>query len=196
MKKICKIDGCGLKHYGRGYCHKHHAKYVYNAHREHNKKCDVEGCENTCRGQYCKFHLRRKSLGVPLTAPKHETMRGENNPNWSGGKSDYKNHYTMKKNRLLKIKQTGGLCEMCGAPGLHIHHKDYFRDNHSIENLIFLCQKCHDDKHRGRFNKSKFTMIYGMNLRQLSIKMNKSISTVRYMHNIGLLKKLQHNGAQ
>lgn len=57
--------------------------------------------------------------------------------------SGYPNHYTMKKNRIIKLKQAKGKCEVCGKPAYVIHHIDFSVDNHKLSNLIILCNHCH-----------------------------------------------------
>ena len=95
--------------------------------------------------------------------------KGKDNFQWKGGVAEYPNHYEMKKNRLLKLKETKGLCEVCQKPAITIHHQDENKENHTLENLIILCQKCHALVHTGRKNKtSKFTRLYGMTLEEMS----------------------------
>lgn len=59
----------------------------------------------------------------------------------------YVKHYEFKKNRLLKLEQTKGLCEICGAIVSDIHHIDKTVTNHDIENLMALCHSCHMKQH-------------------------------------------------
>jgi 5-methylcytosine-specific restriction endonuclease McrA len=61
----------------------------------------------------------------------------------------------MKKNRLLVLERTKGVCEICGSKGEHLHHKDRTKANHDLKNLIFLCTKCHGKKHTGKRNTKK-----------------------------------------
>ncbi len=71
-------------------------------------------------------------------------MIGKNNPRWSGGKgSYYKNHYQLKLNRLEKLKQTKGKCEICPKEAYMVHHKDGDKNNHNLSNLAALCVKHH-----------------------------------------------------
>ena len=66
-------------------------------------------------------------------------------------KPTYPNHHILKKNRLVKLEQTNGLCEVCGAIARHVHHLDKSIDNHDLENLQALCYGCHAKLHpRGR----------------------------------------------
>jgi len=103
----------------------------------------------------------------------------------------YPNHYLMKKNRLLKMKQVGGKCEKCFAEGKEIHHKDGKKDNHSLDNLIFFCKRCHQDIHRGRINKnSEFFRLYGMTRQQVAEKLRCSTTRVWMFHCDGELKDM------
>lgn len=65
-------------------------------------------------------------------------------------KNYYANTRLWLKNRLIKLKQTENKCEVCGikTKRLHIHHKDFSKSNHNIENLIIVCPKCHKNLHR------------------------------------------------
>ena len=64
--------------------------------------------------------------------------------------------------RAIKICSANGLCEKCGAPGKEVHHIIHLTinnvDNHSIslnqDNLILLCNDCHNKEHH-RFGKKK-----------------------------------------
>ena len=64
--------------------------------------------------------------------------------------------------RAIKICSANGLCEKCGAPGKEVHHIIRLTinnvDNPSIslnqDNLILLCNDCHNKEHH-RFGKKK-----------------------------------------
>ena len=57
--------------------------------------------------------------------------------------------------RAAYIEQVHGLCEICGRPGLIVHHKIKLSpaniDNPDItlswDNLMYLCQDCHNAIH-------------------------------------------------
>lgn len=53
--------------------------------------------------------------------------------------------------RLIR-ERAGYRCERCGqeAKRLHIHHKDWSKDNHHPENLQALCVRCHFAVHPRR----------------------------------------------
>lgn len=64
--------------------------------------------------------------------------------------------------RAIKIASASGLCEKCGAIGTEVHHKIHLtHDNVSDpkislnqDNLILLCNECHNRKHE-RFEGKK-----------------------------------------
>lgn len=65
-------------------------------------------------------------------------QRTENNPNWTGGLSSYKD--------LLKRTNTKQACVLCGKDNrkiLCVHHMDRNRKNNNVRNLIWLCRNCH-----------------------------------------------------
>jgi len=74
---------------------------------------------------------------------------GEHNGNWRGGTFMYKNHYLMKLNRIKKLKETKGLCEICGDRAAIVHHIDGSKENHAMENLLAVCRLCHATIHAG-----------------------------------------------
>ena len=106
----------------------------------------------------------------------------------------YPNHYEMKQNRLKVLLRAKGLCEICGRKGKHIHHKDGGRLDHSLENLIFVCLTCHHLIHQGRKNHtSRFIRLYGYNLREISERLNCTISSVSNLHRKNKLKEVLTN---
>jgi 5-methylcytosine-specific restriction endonuclease McrA len=161
-----------------------------------SKKCSVNGCKNEFfrRGYFCRLHFGRiyRNNGVPLDNNIYSS-KGENNVNWKGGVSEYRDHYKMKLVRIEKLKQEKGLCEVCGKLGYEVHHIDESKDNHNPENLILLCHKCHMRFFHSNTNKSKryvskFTQIYGMTIRQIAEKYGGTTSLYYRYHKQGKLK--------
>ena len=137
---------------------------------------------------------RIKGYKVKNTENYQGNSAGEKNGNWNGGISEYPNHYLMKKNRILKLKQTKGLCEICGRRGFQIHHIDDSKDNHSLKNLILVCWRCHCLIHCGRKNKtSKFIRLYGATLEKLSEKLKIPSGTIWKWHTENKLKEFLKN---
>ena len=125
-----------------------------------------------------------------------ERMKGEKNPRWNGGISEYPNHAEMKRNRLQKLKEAKNKCEVCGEEAFCIHHLDGSVDNHSMNNLAVLCKRCHHVLHAGRREvnfsdrpkTSKYIREYGMTLKQMMEQFGGSITRYRNMHQRGELK--------
>lgn len=72
---------------------------------------------------------------------------------------------TWKMARAIKIASAGGCCEKCGDVGIEVHHiihltpQNVSDPNISInqENLMLLCNACHNKEH-GRFEgKAEYT---------------------------------------
>lgn len=66
--------------------------------------------------------------------------------------------------REIKIFDTNGRCERCGALGEEVHHKKRLTlqnvDDTNIslkqENLELLCKKCHNKEHKRFSNQQQF----------------------------------------
>ena len=77
-------------------------------------------------------------------------IRGEETPNWQGGKSH--EIYPVEFDNLLKKRiriRDHFTCQYCGvhqrelSEVLHSHHIDYNKENNEDDNLISLCRVCH-----------------------------------------------------
>ena len=100
-----------------------------------------------------------------------ESMVGVNNPAYNGG--------TAKGTQKRECVRAGRpcVCTWCGKegklrPGAHesstptcsldLHHKDHNEDNVSLDNLVYLCPKCHKLEtalwHIRKFKKAKVTV--------------------------------------
>jgi len=102
--------------------------------------------------------------------------KGEKNPRWNGGTSEYPNHYEFKKNRREALRRTKGACARCGEYAEVVHHKDGNKANHSIENLEPLCSKCHWLEHPHARGSQKYKKIYGKTLKELAKEAGISVS--------------------
>lgn len=71
---------------------------------------------------------------------KNETFVGENNKNWKYGENSesYRN--------ILRRSNVPVLCKICRNKDnrvLIVHHKDGYRKNNQLSNLVWLCCNCH-----------------------------------------------------
>lgn len=71
-------------------------------------------------------------------------LSGEKNPNWRGGISfePYGLGWTIKRKRFIR-ERDGYKCAVCDVSGNIVHHIDYNKKNHELDNLITLCKSCH-----------------------------------------------------
>ena len=104
-----------------------------------------------------------------------KAMKGENNPRWNGGNSQYPNHAELKRIRIEILKRTKGRCEICGKIAKIVHHIDGDKGNQSIDNLMALCRNCHIPLHQeddptsiNKGRPTKYGLIYGMPLKKIS----------------------------
>lgn len=128
---------------------------------------------------------------------KRKSFIGKNNPRWNGGVSEYPNHVEMKRNRLLKLAESKNKCEICGEDAFCVHHLDGSFDNHSLDNLVVLCHRCHLVLHNDRFERnhslkqktSKYIREYGLTLEGMAAKYGGSATRYFYLHRIGELHR-------
>ena len=111
-------------------------------------------------------------------------MTGKKNPRWNNGNSEYPNHILLKQRRLDVLCKAGGKCLACKDTAQVIHHIDWEKSNHDIENLVALCNYCHRAVHKneiGERNKrsTKYVRKYGMTAEQLAERLNVSITTIQ-----------------
>jgi len=74
---------------------------------------------------------------------------GELNPMWEDGRAviPYARGWTPAMKRQA-WERAGNRCEICQSDkACDTHHKDFRKDNHSLENLQVLCRKCHKRLH-------------------------------------------------
>ena len=117
---------------------------------------------------------------------KSEAMKGENNPRWNGGISEYPNHAELKRIRIKIFQKSKGKCEICGEPAKMVHHIDEDKSNHSIDNLIALCLACHESLHCDDNGKSfkgrplKYNLICNMSVKEISKIFGVCTGTIYY----------------
>ena len=72
-------------------------------------------------------------------------MRSIDHPRWKGGGRWFDRKIA---NAVYREHHVNVICEHCAAPnGIHIHHKDCNTKNNSLDNLMALCNRCHQLVH-------------------------------------------------
>lgn len=114
-----------------------------------------------------------------------ESKKGEKNPRWNGGNSQYPNHAELKRMRIEVLKNSKGRCEICGKPAKIIHHIDGDKSNQSIDNLMALCRNCHiplhcdDDPNVSNIGRPlKYSLICNMSVKEISKIFDVSTGTI------------------
>jgi hypothetical protein len=81
-------------------------------------------------------------------------LRGPENPKWNGGVSyvNYGSGFGSKSLRAFIVARDK-VCQDCGVwderpRQMQMHHIDEDRDNHDPSNLVLLCVKCHNKRHK------------------------------------------------
>ena len=122
--------------------------------------------------------------------------------NSKGGLSEYPDHALMKRNKITKLKESGGKCEACNEEAYCIHHLDESKDNHEMNNLAILCKKCHgilhaDATYQNSDKTNKYVREYGMSLTDMADKYGGTGRTYANLHRRGVLhqelKKIKEN---
>lgn len=81
-------------------------------------------------------------------------MKGDGNPNWSGGLSRFPYPWDFRETSKKVIERDGFICQNPGCDGtderLTTHHINYDKQDCSQENLICLCSSCNSKANFGR----------------------------------------------
>jgi len=100
-----------------------------------------------------------------------EMFKGENNPNWKGGKSieQYATDWTDDLRESIR-KRDDYICQICGIhqdeligrfKRLDVHHIDYNKYNLNPNNLISLCRGCHS---KTNYNRKYWIQYFNKNI--------------------------------
>lgn len=77
------------------------------------------------------------------------SVAGPNNTRWEDGRAvlPYSPGFS-NKTRELVWQRDQGRCQTCGSDRyLCVHHRDFQKDNHDLDNLVLLCRSCHTIAH-------------------------------------------------
>ncbi|GKW21876.1 hypothetical protein PEC302107_36050 [Pectobacterium araliae] len=108
---------------------------TFSVFRSHGKR--VKCCSMSCS------NVMRSSL-----------MKGDGNPNWSGGLSRLPYPWDFRETSKKVIERDGFVCQNPGCDGaderLTTHHINYNKQDCRQENLICLCSSCNSKANFGR----------------------------------------------
>lgn len=123
---------------------------LYKIFRGLYKRCECKRCDYLIpvvnkRGRFCKYKYKH-------------FPKGENNPNWKGGKSkrdgynvlngiNYHPNLTKDGVILEHIKVFTDYYQCCLLPWANIHHRNRKRDDNRIENLEGMTRWAHTKLH-------------------------------------------------
>lgn len=95
------------------------------------KPCAHPGCPALVSGDRCELHQKKAKAD-------HDATR----------QSSYARGYDSRwgKIRLIKLNRDP-LCEHCGSPAVLVHHSDENPRNNVLDNLVSLCNACHEAVH-------------------------------------------------
>lgn len=191
---FCSINGCEKPIYAKEFCRNH-----YELNRRHGlpiyrkdilMECAVDNCNKEAGySGFCKFHQSRNRNGIPLNRPRG--IKGELNPRWNGGTSEYPNHYEMKKIRKIVLEEKNYTCRYCGKPANQVHHKDKSKDNHSRKNLVACCRSC--NQKRAKPYNSKMKKLFGKSVKEIANDFGISQSAVRDRYKKGKLNYINES---
>jgi len=192
-RKKCKVWGCKRGCYAKGLCRIHYSRFQKTGTtflQEWGEVCKVFNCKTPARilGFCVKHYDRWKKYGNCYKR-KGGAPKGKKNWNWSGGVSEYPHHATLKKNRLIKLKQVGWKCELCGKFAYQTFHKNKNKTDHRRENLLAVCTKCLGKCKVGLKYKSVFFRMYGLTLKEMVEAFGRTNIYYTSLHKEGRLKK-------
>jgi hypothetical protein len=75
-------------------------------------------------------------------------VRGKDSPGWIDGRNSSPAGEEAAVWRKVALMSKPPVCEECGKKlsgrDLQVHHKDGYRSNNDIDNLMVVCSKCHN----------------------------------------------------
>lgn len=132
-------------------------------------------CSTSCATTYRNIHDNpSKNPEVKLKISKnHADVSGDKNPMYGkrGSESpayvDGRSKYSGSKYRgILLANGIEQKCSMCGSTAkLHVHHVNGDHKDNRLENLIWLCPRCHNNEAHD-YERDEFGRFTGSSLRQ------------------------------
>lgn len=148
--RFCSLQCVGISQRG---------KTVNREQNRETKSCCV------CGSPFSVFrsHAKRMKCCSKLCSNEMRSslMRGDGNPNWSGGLSRLPYPWDFRETSKKVIERDGFICQNPGCDGtderLTTHHINYDKQDCRQENLICLCSSCNS---KANFGRHEWQMFY------------------------------------
>ncbi len=163
--RLCEIDNCGKKHYGKGLCKNH---YCQNWYKENFKKH-----KETMR-KYQKNNLMKYRINTSRYQKKYPERVKKSRNDHLEQRLEYMIKYFEKLGKSFDMtsiqykyalnywsktikKLDNYLCKNCDSTdNLHAHHmmpkKDFPELSLDLDNGVTLCEDCHSEVHGYRIS--------------------------------------------
>lgn len=147
--RFCSLQCVGISQRG---------KTVNREPKRETKTCCV------CGSPFSVFRSHAKRMKCCSKSCSNEMrsslMKGDGNPNWSGGLSRFPYPWDFRETSKKVIERDGFICQNPGCDGtderLTTHHINYDKQDCSQENLICLCSSCNSKANFGRSEWQRF----------------------------------------
>ena len=147
--RFCSLQCVGISQRG---------KTVNREPKRETKTCCV------CGSPFSVFRSHAKRMKCCSKSCSNEMrsslMKGDGNPNWSGGLSRFPYPWDFRETSKKVIERDGFICQNPGCDGnderLTTHHINYDKQDCRQENLICLCSSCNSKANFGRHKWKKF----------------------------------------
>lgn len=121
-------------------------------------ECKYKGCIELTRNEngYCDKHTEEYKESIEEAKRERNRLYDKNREK---NISDFYHSKQWQKLRLVALQRDNYLCQDCLkekkiANAEHVHHIDEVKDNwkrrFDIDNLVSLCQPCHNRRHGGK----------------------------------------------
>lgn len=89
-----------------------------------------------------------RAAWLAVSVPWQNGYAADKRATWWSRYNEYLSSQEWALLRAMVIERDAGDCQLCGAPGVHVHHFTYVRvTREALEDLVLLCVPCHEAMH-------------------------------------------------